>query len=287
MLVRKGRGGGASRIDDDEAPAPLLQLAQAPPDAGRGHQASVRHHGVGAQHQQEVRMIDVGDRDLEDVAKEVEARRVLRVLVARARGVLVARREGAADCRHVGDSSEVVGARVPEVHAHRLVPVAKLDARQVRSHLVECLFPGDLLPAVRGPAKGTPHPVRIHLHLLEGDSLGTDVTAAHEIVIVGANPDDSIVLDLDEQAATRLTQIARLVDRTPGAHSALLSTRGESLRRDSARTRRSCTSSRAPDARTYREDDRHLHEATNVARVYANESGLLDLELRQPSLDLF
>ena len=107
-----------SRVDDDDAAAAAADRLEAAGPVGRRGEAAVRLERVGAEEQQEVGAVDVGDRDRERVPEDEAAGDVLRHLVDRRRRVDVLRPEcldERPDRERVG---EVVGVRVPDVDGH-------------------------------------------------------------------------------------------------------------------------------------------------------------------------
>ena len=89
-------------------------------DAGRGHQAAVRGHRVGTEHQEIVGAIHVGDRQQELVAVHQPVHQLARPLVHRRRAEDVLRAQAAEQGGQVGDVAEMVDVGVAQVGADRV-----------------------------------------------------------------------------------------------------------------------------------------------------------------------
>ena len=154
---------GAARVDHHEPAAARAQRLEARADVGRRHQAAVRRDRVGAEEQQELRAVDVGDGQQELVAEHPAGHQVVRQLVDRGGGEVVARAEPLQEVvgvRHQCPScapSGCRGRRRPRrgrAFAHRVQPCGGI---------VERLLPADLAPgaadrAAAGGAAGRDRP---------------------------------------------------------------------------------------------------------------------------------
>ena len=78
-------GAGPAGVDDDELPAPLDELLEPAGPVRRGGQAAVRRERVGAEHEQVVGPVDVGDRHVERAAEHQGGGDLLGPLVDRRR----------------------------------------------------------------------------------------------------------------------------------------------------------------------------------------------------------
>src|SRR5262245_8573239 len=80
---------------------------------------------------------------------------------------------------------------------------------------VECLVPRGLAPGRSVPNQRASQAIRVLVKIGECRGLRTDVSAAERIVGVSADREDTILLDLDGDAARRFAQRAR--GEVPGA----------------------------------------------------------------------
>ena len=81
VLGRARRGLGATRVDDNDGAAPLYDVAQPMPGAWRAHQRAVRDGRVGAEDEEVVRAVDVGDGEQAEVPEHLGGGAVLRKLI--------------------------------------------------------------------------------------------------------------------------------------------------------------------------------------------------------------
>ena len=115
MLVGLLGRAAAARVDHDDAPAALPDRAQAAAHVGRGQQAAVRGQRVGAQHQQVIGAVHVGDRDAERRSEHQPGGDVLGHLVDGGGREDVACAERLQQHAAVEERIEVVRVRVAEV----------------------------------------------------------------------------------------------------------------------------------------------------------------------------
>jgi len=114
--------------------------------------------------------------------------------------------------RPVEDGREQRGAvavhrRVAEVARDRVPAVALLDLVQARRGLVEGGVPRHRHEVrAHAPHRGA-QPVGIVVELGQRRRLGADVAAAERVVVVAADRDDPLALDLDRDAAHRLAEM--------------------------------------------------------------------------------
>ena len=133
VLVGGLGGAAAARVDDDELAAARLQRLQPAAHVGRGHQRAVRRERVGAEHQQVLRAVDVGDRDRQRRAVHQRVGDLLRPLVDRAGGEDAARAERLQQHAAVEQRREPVRRGVADVDADRVAAVrAPSAARAAR-----------------------------------------------------------------------------------------------------------------------------------------------------------
>src|SRR5204863_329322 len=78
-------GLGAARIDHDELAAARLHRLRLAAEVGHRPHAAVRRERVRAEHDEQLRALEIGDRDAEPVAEHQAARELLRHLIERGR----------------------------------------------------------------------------------------------------------------------------------------------------------------------------------------------------------
>ena len=154
---------GPQRVDDDHAPATLDDVAKIVTDLGIGQGRSVGHQRVRAEHEQEVGVHDVGQREDGGRAVEEPVGDLPSRLVLRPGGVVVARADGVHESLGPGAMGRAEGARVADVHRHRVRAVDVDDPLQPLGDLVESLLPADRRPLVASAAArcGDPRPWRV------------------------------------------------------------------------------------------------------------------------------
>ena len=206
--VGEGRGLGAAGVDDHEAPAPGAQRPEPPLDPGGGHEAAVRSEGVRAEHEQEVRAVDVGDRQEELVAEHQEGGEHLGELVHRGGRVAAAAAQALEEELAEEDGAVAVHHRVAEVNRGRAPAVGLLDGGQALGRLGERLVPAHLDPSPRGAPLGTAQAVGVLVEVLEGDRLRAEVAAAERVVLVAADREDVGAVRLDLDAAHGFAEVA-------------------------------------------------------------------------------
>ena len=217
------RGLGPARVNDDDLPAAPDDGLQASRRVRHRHQASVRDRGIGADDEQVARAVDVGhgDRGRERAAEEEPGRDLLREPIDR-RGVEQApARERAREHRYV-EVRHLVGDRVTEVHADRVVAVLLPDRPHPRGDLRVRLLPVDLLPAARRPPDGAAEALAVGVELLHAVGLRADEAAGEGVALVAAHRDDRLALDLDREAAGGFAEGTDPVDRASFGHPRLL-----------------------------------------------------------------
>ena len=104
-----------------------------------------------------------------------------------------------------------MGDGVAEVEADRVAAVTLAHVEHPLSDEVECLVPAHLDPLVAHPPHGPAQTVRVMREVLQGHTLGAQISLAEGVGSVTADLDDPVVLDRDLQAAGRLAEIAGAV----------------------------------------------------------------------------
>ena len=217
VLGRDPRRLRAPGVEHDEVSAAALEVAGALGEVGRGHEGPVGGHRVGAHDEEVVGAVDVGDGEQQLVAEHQLGQQLVRELVHRggAEGVAAAQRldQGGP----VGHRAQAVDVGVAEVDPDRVATVGVDGRGEPVGDEVERLAPPDLRP-LAGVAVA-PHrpaqPVRVGVHVRDGDALGTDVPARQRVVGVAAHPGDRTGLEGDLESADGLAEVAdaELLDR--------------------------------------------------------------------------
>ena len=161
--------------------------------------------GLAPEDQQMVGVVDVGHGHRGPAAEHQSAGHLLWELVDGARRIDVARREGAQEHLAVEQVREIVGIGVAEVHRHR-VAVGGQDRRQTLVDERERLVPARLAKPVASRISGVRMRSGSSCSCAQRRPLGTDEAVAEDVVGVAADRDDPLALQLDLQAAGRLTQ---------------------------------------------------------------------------------
>ncbi|CRQ80221.1 hypothetical protein PAERUG_E5_London_17_VIM_2_12_12_04692 [Pseudomonas aeruginosa] len=214
--VGDSRGLAAPGIDHHQPAAACLQRLQALLHVRHGHDAAVGRQRVAAEHQHEVGVVDVGDRDQQTMAVHLLADQVMRQLVDGSRGEAVARFQQAEEVVAMGHQAVVVHARIALVDRHRIVAMALADLAEAAGHQREGLVPADRLPLAADPAQRLAQAVGVVLDVLQGHRLGTDMAAAEAVLRVALDRADPrhaalVALGLDGEPADGLAEMARTV----------------------------------------------------------------------------
>lgn len=215
MIGRDLRGLGPARVDRDDAAAPTSDRLQALLDVRPGHQAALGDERIAAHADEEIRPLEIRDREHPRLAQHVVERHVLRELVHRSGGEGALRAERVDQRRQVELAADVVAGRIADVEAVRVRAVGLLDRVQALRGVVERRVPVDLLPAaVLALAQGATEALGIFVDLLHRVGLGTEVALAAlvEGVTFDADHAAGCRIDLDVEAAARLAGRAGAVD---------------------------------------------------------------------------
>jgi hypothetical protein len=179
MLARQPRRLRPSRIDHHHLAAALDDGLQPSWRVGHRHEAAVGDGGIGADDQQMMRAVDVGNRHrgrklppehqpgLDDLRQGVDRGRVEEAAAP----------EGALEDGAIDQRTHVVHDGVAVVHPDRVAAVALADGDQARRDLLVGLVPADLFPAGGRAAHWPPQPLRIVVQLLQAVRLRADVAA--------------------------------------------------------------------------------------------------------------
>ncbi len=99
-----------------------------------------------------------------------------------------------------------MGRRVADVAGHGVDPVLGQHRGEQALHLGERLGPGHLPEPVPVPDQRCPEAVGVLVQVAEGGALGTEVALAPDVLPVGPDAGDLVVLDGHLEAAHGLTQ---------------------------------------------------------------------------------
>ena len=141
----------------------------------------------------------------------VNGKQVVRELVHGRCRKPVTRAQAADKSRCEQERAVVMNSWVAEVGGEGVSAVGRVDALEVSRYVVESLIPANLLPAARGTADGMSQPVLVEVNILQGDSLGTNVSAAERIVLVAANLETLVWLNGNLDATDRFAEIATAI----------------------------------------------------------------------------
>ena len=211
VLISRVRGLGAAGVHHDQSSAPLAQLLEPPLDVGRRHDRSIGDERIATHHEEEVRAVDVGHRQQERRPEEQVREEMLRLLVDTGGRVAIARPDRREKLRDVDDRRPAMRDGVAEVEADRVAAVTLAHVEQPLRDEVEGLVPSHLDPLVAHPPHGPAQTVRVMREVLQGHTLGAQISLAEGVGSVTADLDDPVVLDRDLQAAGRLAEIAGAV----------------------------------------------------------------------------
>ena len=208
--VRVGDGGRlrAAGIHHDQPAPTRAQRAQAPLDAGRGHEAPVGHEGIRSQHEQERRAVDIRHGEQELMPEHQERCQHVGELVDRGRGEAAARPQRAQQHLPVKDGAVVVDGRVALIDGDGVAAVGALHLDEPLRRQVEGGVPADLLPGRSAAAQGVPQPIGVLVQILQSDGLRTDVPVAEDVLLVAPDGKDAVPVDHDGQPAHRLAERA-------------------------------------------------------------------------------
>ena len=157
-----------------------------------------------------------GDRQEELVPVERPGGDVVRKLVHRRGGEPAAGAQGPHHGRCEEHGSQVVDRGVALVDGDGVAAVGLLNRLQALCCEVEGGRPGQGLPAVLGTAHRLSEPVGIGVQVCECGALGTHVAVAEGVSRIAPDPEDLVAIDLDEEPAGGLAEVADPV--TKGGH---------------------------------------------------------------------
>ena len=189
VVTRDFGGLGSPRIDHDDAAlavgAPSDHLLKPLLVIGCGHQAALGDERVAAHADEEVRPLDVGDREHPAVPHHRVERDVLGLLVHRRRRERALGLEAREEGRDVELRADVVPGRVADVVAVGVVAVLLFDRRELRDRELHRLVPLDLRPrAVVVLLDRLVKTLGVFVDLLHRERLRADVSLGARIVAV-------------------------------------------------------------------------------------------------------
>src|SRR5262249_48107230 len=92
------------------------------------------------------------------------------------------------------------------------------DREKARTDFLVGFLPADLLPTGGGAPHRAAQPIGIVVQLLQSVGLRADEAAGEGILLVAANADDRLALDLDGEAAGRLAKGTDAMNGTALGH---------------------------------------------------------------------
>ncbi len=209
VAIGQRRGLGPAWIDHLDGSAAGADVGQAGPHVGRGHDAAVRHRRVAAEDDEVVASIEVGHRHEQLVAEHLQCGQHVWQLVDRGRAVQVASPELAQHQLADREQAEVVHGRVALVHAEGVAAVGAANVTQPARRGGDGLVPRGRAQRAAGVAHHRrAQPVGVVVQVTQRDRLGAQVPTRERIGVVAADLEHPTGLDLDGQAAGRLTQRA-------------------------------------------------------------------------------
>ena len=199
-----GRLGSATAtwVNHDDASTACAKCFESPRPVGRCGQAAVAGIRVGAQHQQILATIKIGNRHRDGGAKHKASRHLFGNLVnARSTKSLATtnRSEQHAIERH---RRQVVRTRVAEIGANRLAAVVGDDLGEPTFDVFPRFFPRHFNMFAIAPHEWLTQPIGVFVQLLQSRAFRADVALGEHIVHVAANPHDGGVTHRNLQPAT-------------------------------------------------------------------------------------
>ena len=220
VLVGDGGGLGAARVDHHQASAARAHRLRTTAEIGHRPHAAVAGHRVGAQHQQEVAVVDVGHRHRERVAVEPATGELARHLVQRGRAEHVARAGGAQQALHVQSETQPMHVRVAQRERERIAAMLGHQRWQPARDLGVGLVPGRLDEAAVALDQGLAQAIRVVLQVFQRHRLRAQVAVAEHVLLVAADGDDARLRPVPDtvraQAAAGLAQRADALDHVRG-----------------------------------------------------------------------
>ena len=204
-----GRGLGLARIDDNDPSTALDDVVHAVLDARRGQEAAMRDNGICAHHHQQVRPHQIRYRHGHGPAVEELACGQPVAGVLRRSGEVVGVPSDPFDEAHGREQVRVAErGRVAHVPAECTGAVAAVDLGQPCRDVGHRLVPGHRLEPVRSAPQRGGDAVGIVDDLGERDALLAGEARGQRMVLVGAQRDQTPVVDRRDHAAQRLADPA-------------------------------------------------------------------------------
>ena len=182
MLVRNLGRLGPAGIDDGQPAAALLQGFEPRRHAWHGHHAAIGDKGVRPKHQEEVRVVDVRDRDCQLVPVHPQANKLVGQLVGRRCRIPVFRFDLPENRAGMGHQPPIMNIGVAVEGGHRVESMAGGRLGDTIRGALDSLVPRNRLPAAANTAHWRAQPVWVVLNVLKRHSLRADVPPAEWIV---------------------------------------------------------------------------------------------------------
>ncbi|MNS70979.1 hypothetical protein D3C72_1043310 [compost metagenome] len=181
MLISHGRRLAAPWIDNHHFAAARLNRFQTLLDIRHGHDAAVGRQRITAENQHEVGVIDIWNRQQQTMAVHQITAQVMRQLIDRGRRVAIARLQQPQEIIAVGHQPVVMHARVALIDRHGVLAMTLLDGRQLLGHQRKSLVPLYRQPFTAHTAHWLAQAIRIVLDVLQGHSLGANVSTTKRV----------------------------------------------------------------------------------------------------------
>ena len=121
------------------------------------------------------------------MAKHVQTGHMVRQLINRGRGEFVLRAQLFEQQGAKNHIAVIVNIGIAQITAHRITAVPGLYASKTLSHFIQCLRPGNLLPAGGGFFQRCAQAVRIVLQILQCGGLWADIAATEGVGFIALN----------------------------------------------------------------------------------------------------
>ncbi len=203
------RGFGAARIDHDHA-ARRRDPVQPLQGARLGDQRHLRNQRIGADHDQEIAMLEVGKGPVSRAAVHQFLRKVLGAGIDVDRVEALVAADRLLEQRGIDRVERRKGRGVALVRADRGAAVTIDDCLQAYGDIVQRLVPrnGRELARCAGTLQRRGDSVGIVGDRRHRSALDADVAFRHRMIAVGADPLDPSAANLGDEAALRLAQTA-------------------------------------------------------------------------------
>ena len=208
VLIGVCRGFRFTRVNNDEAPSPLLQITQSPLHARSAHETAIRRQRVGADDDKQTTAIDIWNRNEQLVAEHLQRSEHVGQLVQRRCRKARLGAEGAHKQRTHDHGPHAVHGGVALVDSDGISAVAPLHVSHASGQLVVGLFPAALFEIFAAFAQWQPKAVWVGVYIRQCCRLGAKVTVAQHSIWITLDGNNIRAVDLDQQPTHRFAQTA-------------------------------------------------------------------------------